>query len=944
MLRLTVTLALIVPVFGSTLPGDAYEAYGRLPLSFSLNQGQLDPQVKFVSHGKRSALFLTSDQAVLALDDATVRIGFVDSNKHVQVDALDQLPGTVNYFIGRDPAGWRTNVPTYARVRYREVWRGIDLVFYGNQGRLEYDFVVSPGADPNQVRLRFDGADSLRVEENRLIAEAGDGNLIQLSPVVYQDVEGERHEIAGRYKLEGSEVVFELGAYDEKHPLVIDPILIYASYLGGSIEEAGFGIDVDSSGSAYVTGPTLSPDFPTAGPFQVGFHGPIDAFVTKINAAGSVIVYSTYLGGDGVEFGFDVEVDSEGQAYVIGDTHSTDFPITAGAAQTVHGGDSDAFVCKLNPTGNRLIYSTYLGGADVDAGWSLALNAAGEVFATGRTASGNFPVTPGVFQPALGGGDDEPADDAYVTRVKADGTEFLYSTYLGGSAMDHGNRIAIDSNDHAYIAGRSLSDDFPTTAGSFQPGRAGDEDAIIVKINPTGSDLVYSTYLGGSADDIAYGIAVDFANQAYVIGDTRSSGFPVTANAVQPALSGDSDAFVAKLNDAGSEIVYATYLGGTRREHGHAVAVDTATTAYLIGYTISDNFPEANPLPDTKFSADIFVARLNHDATSLHFSTYYGGIAPDFSGPGGNTIAIDENCQIYATGETMSPNLPTRVPFQAQLNGQTDAFVLKIDPFVENDGPSINCRGGVLATGTPLVRKVSPNSIVTVFGDEYTDGASALSAELDQDGNIARTLAGACVELNGERTPLFAALATQVNFQAHGDLAAGWAKLQVVRDCGTANEVKSPPEYVQVMPTTPAFFNLVNNADGVNPIAALHQDGVSIVGPPGLFGSAAVTTEAAPGEFISMFFTGGGMTNPSFAEGEIPGVAAVVTAPVEMTIGGLPVTGGDLPYVGVAACCAGLYQAVGRVPAGAMTGNNEVRLKVGEAISPPGPFIAVKAP
>jgi uncharacterized protein (TIGR03437 family) len=273
-----------------------------------------------------------------------------------------------------------------------------------------------------------------------------------------------------------------------------------------------------------------------------------------------------------------------------------------------------------------------------------------------------------------------------------------------------------------------------------------------------------------------------------------------------------------------------------------------------------------------------------------------------------------------------------------------DAFALKIDPFVPDDGPSINCRGVVLATGTPVVRKISPNSIVTVFGDEFTGGASAFSPETDANGNVARSLIDTCVEMNDVRTPVFAMLDGQANIQALRNLPTGWAKVRVVSNCNTAEEVKSPPEYVQVMPTTPAFFNFVNNVDGVNPIAALHQDGVSLVGPPGLFGSAVETSGAAPDEFVSMFFTGGGTTNPSFAEGEIPGVAAPVTGPVELTIGDTPVTGDDLFYVGVAPCCAGLYQAVGKVPAGAQSGNHEVRLKIGDYTAPPGPFITVAAP
>src|SRR3989442_1243037 len=413
-------------------------AYGKLPLSFEANQGQTDPKAKFLSRGRGYTLFLTSTEAVLTLTKAdahakrkisgdarlvepekragtVLRMKFVGANPAPAVAGVGELPGKSNYFVGNDPKKWRANVPTYAKVRYQDLYPGIDLVYYGNQRQLEHDFVVSPGADPKAITLAFEGMDGVAIDAlGDLVLRADGGEVHLRKPVVYQEQNGQRAVIPTRYVLKAErQVVFEVAAYDINKPLVIDPTLVYSTFLGGSGGDQGNGIAVDAVGNAYVTGSTGSSNFPTtAGAFQTTLGPGGDAFVTKLNPTGSALVYSTYLGGTGFDEGFGIALDAAGNTYVTGETFSLDFPIL-GAFQSTSGGDFDSFVTKLNPTGSALVYSTYLGGASLDDGLGIALDAAGNAYVTGLTSSSNFPTTLGAFQPnVLGGG-----GDTFVTKL-----------------------------------------------------------------------------------------------------------------------------------------------------------------------------------------------------------------------------------------------------------------------------------------------------------------------------------------------------------------------------------------------------------------------------------------------------------------------------------------------------------------------------------------------
>jgi len=535
-------LTLLTFVTGFALPFAAAaearvsQSYGKLPLHFEANQGQTHQDVRFLARGSGYSLYLTAGEAVLVLTkpnpDAkrdlrstperrgtqprgtpvVVRMSLVGAAPKPLVSGREELPGKANYLIGKDPAKWRTNVPTYAKVHYRAVYPGIDLVYYGNQRQLEYDFVVAPGANPERIVLGFKGAERLEINaEGELVLHAAGEVIRQRVPVIYQEVDGIRQEIAGGYVLKSANRVgFQVAAYDQSRPLVIDPTLVYATYLGGSGGEAGGGIAVDAAGAAYVTGTTGSTDFPTTpGAIQTTYGGggtfPLregDAFVTKLNAAGTALVYSTYLGGSSKDVASGIAVDAAGAAYVTGYTASTDF--TAGCTDpcTVLNGTLnfafDAFVTKLNPTGTALVYSTYLGGSGGDVSYGIAVDAAGAAYVTGFTRSTDFtagctaPCT--VLNGTLGG-----FGDAFVTKINAAGTALVYSTYLGGSGDEEGHGIAVDAAGAVYVTGYTNSPDFtasctgPCTVLDGTYGGNGWTDAFATKINAAGTALVYST-------------------------------------------------------------------------------------------------------------------------------------------------------------------------------------------------------------------------------------------------------------------------------------------------------------------------------------------------------------------------------------------------------------------------------------------------------------------
>jgi hypothetical protein len=664
----------------ATVQSRIVEKYGQLPLSFEANRGQANGQVKFLSHTGSYSLFLTDDESVLAFSAkksrSVLRMKLRHANSASKVTGMDELAGTSNYFIGNDPEKWHSKVPTYAKVKYEAVYPGIDLVYYGNQRQLEYDFIVAPGADPHRIGFDVTGAKRFRTDaRGDLLLKVNDGEIRWHKPVVYQEKNGVRQEIAAHYAISATNrVAFDVAKYDASQLLYIDP-LIYSTYLGGSGDDQGDGIAVDTEGNTYITGSTKSTDFPTVDPLQpIGGGAHYDAFVTKIDPSGSAIVYSTYLGGSQNEFGSSIAVDSAGSAYVIGDTFSSDFPIAGNALQRVCNRGSncavwgDAFVAKLSADGSVLSYSTFLGGSADEHGRDIAVDNSGNVYVTGDTDSTDFP-TKHPLQPTNAG-----SPNVFVAKINSSGSALIYSTYLGGTVDDEGWAIAVDRRGDAYITGVSLSPDFPTT-NALQPKFGGTIDAFVAKISATGTTLVYSTYLGGSEQDQALGIAVDGEGNAFVTGFTASIDFPTNKPLQAANDGGDSDAFVAKLNPQGSGLVYSTYLGGTGSDYGVHVAVDSSGNAYVTGGTSSTDFPTINPLQAANAGGtDVFISELNPTGSTLRFSTYLGGSGSD--SPSRSTI--DNVGNLYVTGETNSTDFPTMNPLQAAYAGANDGFVVKI--------------------------------------------------------------------------------------------------------------------------------------------------------------------------------------------------------------------------------------------------------------------------
>jgi Bacterial Ig-like domain (group 3)/Beta-propeller repeat len=684
------------------------QAYGQLPISFEANAGETASQVQYLAHGSGYALFLTSTSAVLSLENSgtnaanaskppttvmrsapttvtglALRMNLVGGNPNAAVLGLDKLPGTSNYFIGNDPSQWHTGIANYTKVEYQNAYAGVNLIYYGNQQQLEYDFVVAPGADPGSIRFAVQGADSLSIDDKgNLILHTAIGDVLEHAPVIYQDIGGVRQAVAGQFVLLGNkEVGFQIGAYDASFPLTIDPVLSYSTYLGGSTNDSGQSIAVDGSGNAYITGSTESTNFPTTtGAFQTSHasdSGHDDAFITKMNASGTALVYSTYLGGNGSDYGVGIAVDNSGNAYVTGPTQSTNFPTTSGTFQTSYGGGSyDTFVSKLNASGTGLVYSTYLGGNNYDYGYGVAVDGSGNAYITGNTVSTNFPTTAGAFQTSFGGG----SFDFFVTKLNASGTSLAYSTYLGSDNTSSSiHSIAVDGSGNAYVTGYTTSTNFPTTSGAFQTTLHGGTNAFVTKLNTGGTGLVYSTYLGGNTTDVGESIAVDGSGNAYVTGYTTSTNFPTTSGAFQTSYGEDYDAFVTKLNASGSGLVFSTYLGGISLDVGESIAVDGSGNTYVTGATYSTDFPTtADPL-QASFgggSYDAFITKMNASGTALVYSTYLGGNGYD----GGAGIAVDESGNAYVTGDTGSTNFPTTAgAFQTSFSsGYRCAFVAKL--------------------------------------------------------------------------------------------------------------------------------------------------------------------------------------------------------------------------------------------------------------------------
>ena len=895
--------------------------YGKLPLYFIENQGRLDPSVKYYVPGRDKNVYFSPSGVVYELfappsrsetarvepvsfraeratragqtgpraprDRWAVQLGFAGANPDPVVVGDDRAEAGLNYFRG-DRDSWKTDVPAYTSVRYQQLWPGIDLALRGEGPHLKYEFRVAAGYDPNEIRFYYAGAETSVNEAGEIEVTTPVGGFVDEQPYAYQVLDGKRLEVPASYvetARSGGLIHygFELGEYDPRHSIVIDPaVLVYAGYIGGSAQDEAFGVDVDSQGNAYIVGTTESSEmtFPvTAGP-QLSFDNTTsDVFVAKVDSSGTKLIYAGYVGGTFFDHGEDIAVDSDGNAYITGWTRSTDFPVS-GSLDSSHNGRKDSFVAKISPDGTQLIYSGYLGGNQEDEGQGIAVDADQNVYLVGRTQSSEitFPVLGGPDLTFNGGN-----SDAFVAKVDAGGA-LAYAGYLGGAAFDSGFGIVVDRQHNAFVTGytKSTSDTFPVVGGPMQEF-SGSEDAFVSKISPDGGSLVYSGYLGGPLADRGHDIGIDGAGNAYITGLTSSppdTNFPV---AVGPSLTfgGLVDAFVAKISADGGAVLYAGYIGGLTDDRANGIAVDSLGNVFVCGSTLSDqqSFP-VSVGPDLTYRGgrEAFVAKVNASGRGLDFATYIGG--EDHERARG--IALDPRGAVYVVGVTTSSGaeFPTVGP-DLGFNGLADAFVAKIVATVITPGGIVNAAS--FAPGS-----LAPGEIVSIFGSGIGP-ISGVGARLDGSGRVASTVAGVRVLFDGVPAPLFFVRSDQINAQAPYSLE-GKSQVRVqIEFQGLPSEEEPFP----VGESAPGIFSFSSNPTRA---IAVHSDG----------SLNSFSNPARAGDVVIFFATGEGQTMPPGVDGKLS--AFPFPRPrlaVSLTIGGRDAR---VTFAGSAPNFAGLLQ------------------------------------
>lgn len=883
-------------------------------ISFEINRGQADGQVKFLSRGNGYGLFLTSTETVFAMSKpqalrsdrktkgilsaerrtrpvlappTVFKMEVVGAKQDADVSGFEPLESRSNYFIGNDPQQWHTDIPHFAKVKYEGIYPGINLVYYSNRRQLEYDFIVAPGADPNQIKLAFKGAEQVRIDSNgELVLDTEAGELRQHKPLVYQEINGSRQQISGNYVMTGDrQVGFELGEYDRTKDLVIDPVLIYSTYLGGFDYDVGNGVEIDAAENTYLTGFTYSNDFPTLNQLQFNMRGLGNAFISKYTSAGR-LVYSTFFGGASEDVGFAITSDAAGNIYLTGSTNSGNFPTTDTAYQRLIRGQIDVFVAKVNPTGNALLYSTLLGGQFDDIGNAIAIDNAGNAYVTGETASPDFP-TQTALQNTLRG-----TADAFIVKLNSDGSGASYSTYLGGNGRETGFGITVDGAGSAHVTGFVYSNDFPTK-NPVQAALAGRVDAFITKLTPEGTELAFSTYFGGSDDDGGFGIGLDGSGKMYVTGFTTSTDFP-TKTPFQAASAGGDDAFIASFSAAGA-LNYSSYLGGSSEERAFDLAVTPSGDVYVAGRTESADFPVKNAFQPTMggvptslapaktqssgqgridlkgrsqimdvygrdsvalrspvegktttaltarteatavVAVDGFVTKVGPTGQVV-YSSFIGGDGEDrvFG------VAADTDGHAFLTGYTTSTNFPIKDAQQPTFKGFADVFVTKIADQATTH-TSVSAASYVGQT-------LSPEQIVAAFGSGLatkTEYAQSIPLPTKLGDITINVKDSAGVEQSSQ---LFAISPTQINYLLPAGTAFGNAQVLIHN-----NGVLVSTEDIKVSAVAPGIFT--GNMTGQDVVAAVvlrvKADGTQVYEP-------AIEFDATQNKFVAVPINLGG--------------------------------------------------------------------------------------
>ncbi|MCP4632254.1 MAG: hypothetical protein GY855_04955, partial [candidate division Zixibacteria bacterium] len=652
-------------------------------LIFTENKGQWDPQALFRVKSEGGAMWFTPsginyqfvrEATITARENDTdqtdkpkniecliIKASFEGANQNPLVSGDKLLNYKSNYFLDNDPERWQTDVQSFEGLIYKDIYSGIDLKYYGKGRQIEYDFNITPGADVSQIQIRYEGVKSIAVNSSgALEVETDWGKVTELRPVIYQGEGTQKKNISGEYQiLSPNTFGFKLGAdYDASKPAVIDPVLVYSTYLGGGVNDYVGDITINDSGYTYIVGHTYSSDFPTLNGYDNDFNGWCDVYITKLDTTGSNLIYSTYFGGTGdfADQGNSIDLDNTGNIYVTGITYSSIFPLVNEYDGSL-GGSRDAFVTKLSPGGDNIIFSTYLGGASIDEANGISIDAGGSAYITGYTISSDFP-TINAYSTSYGGG-----KDIFVTKFSVSGNSLDYSTFLGGTGDDYGEAIVVDATGSSFVTGKVSSVDFPTI-NYYDNYNDGNYDAFVSKFSTAGNALDYSTYIGTGFNDYANDITIDTIGNAYITGYTYSSTFPAI-NAYDGSSNGICDIFLTKLNPVGNNLIFSTYLGGDGADFGSSISLDTNNNVYITGWTLSDNFPVINDY-DNSYNGgrDVIVTKFSKTGDKLIYSTYLGGTGDDY----GDAIAVDSSGFAYVAGRVESSDFPIISPYDDTYN------------------------------------------------------------------------------------------------------------------------------------------------------------------------------------------------------------------------------------------------------------------------------------